>query len=1158
MLRKQRCNIIGQAVGESRQAVARNITEALEAIVAMDTDLKKDLKSVKGDLGTLKGKISELGNGLEGDGKSNELVKDKLEALEKQKEQLEKVTGKPTGSIHMAMGQLEGNFKTHIQKPLNLAVSAVDEAIGTLGGKFDSKQNIAGIFEHIKSKVGEIKGTSTPKAGLEGIAAGLIHSYASGFAHNGKPGFNGIVTGWMEGTLGNNDHVLKPWLPKYVEDRNGKGRSSSEANRRRDEIISVRNGIIKSIEEKFKEAIEQAGQKVKLTDGKIQTTIESVKKACLHFVGELDQKLRDEGIGTLSQMIFEGIQNADKSGKDYLKVAVESTLLGLSATTSQVANEIDSILLGDYRIEKGSKRSIASELDRVVDETRKLDKQLTAATATNQGTDPNVSPAQAVDSKLAVVRKMVESQIENDFRTKVKQELAAAVDNLPTAVGEFNQQAQEQIKAAAKAAITAAAGQISNSADVSDIKLGKHLMEKFEEAHGKIKSGLESQLQGKVDDHIGKDDPPGQQGGTISDLAKNNFTSYEKHVVQEKIKTGNLKGEQGEGLLPEAIGNIKTVGLKELTIIDKNGGAGGVKITDQTFEVPFKEITKQLEEIKKLVDGASFMDDNGRGVKAFLNELKAGLNDKALLGSAKGLETIRSAIDGLQTTTFTKQPAAIGQAVTQIKAQLGELRGKLKNTNKDDVIQRLTDLQSNGLDGKNTWKQVNGQPLSDLGKIHGDLQEQNEQLGNQTKAIDSALRAIAWELPTIKIILDNALVENDLVDNLKKLQHRIGKGKKVGLQAIYNVIAGLQKDPFNTQPKTIEQAKQQIVKELTALRDVLQGRPGEDVINALNDLMDNGLSGKPWKSKNSLKSIEDELQHQQNTLSLQPKNIDQGVAQITGELQRLQKQLNTEVTDKLKKLKEHGLNEGKQPWTFDDKNLNGIQKITTDIVTIKTENVEDVRHYVVALCSAVRHNARDLRDILQEVKEIMLDKELRKIYSDIYNLLFGPLDNVIQLLKKFDKYAAEAAKRIIADLHAFVNKEVKAAEETLIGEARRQYVSNIKEALKLFAQKVEEELSPLPPLINEDLQMGYKGFMIQVEGEICVNINRLKDVKSRELQALSSAFGHFFGTLNEHLRKEIERLKKHGDDEKNSSPPATYCPRLGRGLHLGRWEGQGF
>ncbi|GBE62865.1 hypothetical protein, conserved [Babesia ovata] len=497
------------------------------------------------------------------------------------------------------------------------------------------------------------------------------------------------------------------------------------------------------------------------------------------------------------------------------------------------------------------------------------------------------------------------------------------------------------------------------------------------------------------------------------------------------------------------------------------------------------------------------------------------------------------------------KPAAIDGAVTQIKAQLEELREKLKNENgdKDDVIERLTDLKEKGL-VNGDWP-VNGQTLSGLGKIQEDLKEQNEQLGKQTKIIGDNMtilvRKIKLELAKIGYKLENLNTEEDVMDNLKKLKEKIGQGKAENgnLHGIHNAIKHLHDDPFVNKSTAIDAAKQEIVKELTTLQGVLQGTKGSDVITTLNDLKNGGLSGDKWDKHNknkSLKNIESELNTQQTTLNGQPKNIEDGVQSITGELERLRVTLNTDVTKKLQKLKEHGLNEGKESWTHEGNPDKGLTKITADIATIKTENVDQVKEKLKELCTAIRTEANELSRDLKRMKSDSLD-ELTGIKENLRKLQIRLERGPIKACKEFiDREADKFGRECIAFLTAFVNGQVDTAIEDLTAFARQQCASNIKELLKLFAHKVEEELNPLPPLINGDLQIGYKGFVYNMEGEKGVNINRLKDVKSRELQALSSAFQNFFAPLDEHLREEIERVKKQSDDEKNPSLPKSEEP----------------
>ncbi|GBE62555.1 Extracellular matrix-binding ebh, putative [Babesia ovata] len=369
-------------------------------------ELRHWMKNVKGDLGTLKGKISELGNGLEGDGKSNELVKDKLEALEKQKEQLEKVTGKPTGSIHMAMGQLEGNFKTHIQKPLNLAVSAVDEAIGTLGGKFDSKQNIAGIFEHIKSKVGEIKGSERrKKSGVDGIVA-RFQTYVREVGRNMQ--CQTTLQAWLDKILTHNGVVVYR-LGKFVGDNKG-GQLNGKYNSEK--------GMHDPIKEKTKAKLKAANvygyaesESPVESNGLLTVMLTSLMKFLDAYANKLDGRINVDNNTFVTELVSK-IEGDVKNGNRYsgynnqhLTPTVEAVLAALTANARRTAGEIGSLILSIDRSGQPSEGSIASILDQITPIATKLHGQLEGATKTpGPPTGPNVSPAQAVDSRLQAVR----------------------------------------------------------------------------------------------------------------------------------------------------------------------------------------------------------------------------------------------------------------------------------------------------------------------------------------------------------------------------------------------------------------------------------------------------------------------------------------------------------------------------------------------------------------------------------------------------------------------------------------------------------------------------------------------------------------------------------------------------------------------------------
>ncbi|GBE62818.1 Extracellular matrix-binding ebh, putative [Babesia ovata] len=1152
-----------QAATEAKEKVEQNVRSALQAVVNMDKSLKMDLKGVKdkikegiqrviedmnvltldekvkGDLGTLKRRIEGLKTEVD---KSNGegLVKNELEALKVKKNEL--LSG-AIKNIQDAESQLGQKFQSAIQTPLIQNVTEVDTAIEALGKAVTGKDNvnIVGIFEHIKGEVAAIKGKAGGNTGLEGIVT-KVKGLARAFVNSGGNGFKARVGGWLESILGmgrNNQgkgmKAVTTWIGTYNRNLSAVGRNEGDLK------VQVKNNIMPQLNSQIAEAQKQIA---KVVDGKVVDNLTAIVSACNTFVDKLDAELTNDKIDHLANKIVPSIkgwmngQNVRNFADDQaLRSAVKYSLVALCGGVKQVATEIKSLGTGRF----------GEILDKIKPTVDELYNNLTEATKTGKPPDPADGTAQAVDKKLADVNTFVngkngDDNITSKFKSNVIHELQQKVDQLPGAVNQFNTEAEAQIKNAARTAIDKAAGKISEDGDIT---LGPDLMKDFEEAHGKIRSNLKNRLDKQVDDHIGPDDPPtgGQGGDQKVKLEKGNFPHYEKHVTQPVNDT--LTGEQGknEGSLPQAIGNIKTEVFEKLNMIEPSPRNGKAEITTDTFTGPFTDIKTQLDEIKKLVENkdAQPPGKDADGVRDLLEKLKSALDSGKLEGAEKGLEAIRDAIQKLHDNQFTNQPAAIDLAVTQIKLQLKGLREKLKKDKGSDVIETLKDLNTAGIDGKNgTQWTPNGKPLSGLGKIQYELTYQNKVLPAQTKEIEEALKHIKYQLAVIGVKLRNVGNNDDILNPLQRFKRRIGKNapEPGNLQKIHNEIKNLQEQPFKQHPTEIEQAKDLIKQELTAIQKVLQGTKGSDVIETLNDLKGNGLSGdKVWnvngQDKKGLKSIESDLKGQQTTLSTQPQNIQTGVSQITGELTKLQTQLNTDVTEKLKKLRDHGLTDGKEAWTIDKHSAKGLTQITTDIETIKSKDVDNVKHYLIALCSAIKHNARDLRDILKEVKDNLIG-ELTGIKNNLRQLLSGPAHTAIKDLKALLRFLENGKAQIIRDLHAFVEQEVKEAEETLINEARRQYVSNIKEALKAFAQKVEEELRELPWEIDRDLTVEYKGLMTRVEHGLKNDLNVHKKKGSKTLPLLSSAFMSFYLSLEDHVDREINRF--HDEEQRKKNP----------------------
>ncbi|GBE62992.1 Extracellular matrix-binding ebh [Babesia ovata] len=1102
-----------RAASEAKSLVEQKVTEALEAVVAMDKSLKTDLKKVKddikigidhviktlqvkeldtlvkNDLKTLREKIEKLNNG-------DELVTDNLAALAETKKS---TLDEKAEAIKTSESQLEGKFKQEIQSPLSTKVKAVDQAIERLGGKFNKGgtfNSIQEIFGHIKDKVGEIKGTAgngswdnSGGSGLDGIKS-AVNTYYNAFS--GEYNFEKIVNGWLQGILGKREKRVVEWFKEWTDDHVTDGRPTGKRVLGNDITFDkiFRDKIIDHLKKQLHGEAKAAGGVVgqgKSTDN-ITANIEAVKKGCEDFVKRIDAKLMKGQISTLLQAVRGKVVGKIvklKKGKDEdIDEVLKTILVALRSTSNQVSEELNSVFLNippDISNGDPSPGSIASILDKITPVANKLHENLEAATQQQPpglgASGQNESPAQAVDKRLNAVRQEV-TQLEENFK-KAKQNLEAEVAKLPDAVEAFNKSAEEQIKAAANTAIQKAAAQISDNGDPNTIDLSTK-MPTFNSHFTAITKNLESKLKQQVDKHIGEDDPPGQPSGPAAEkvkLPEEHFKQYQAYVdasgVSDPTRPDELKKLTGQ--LPVAINSISSEGLQKLTeLIDGKGGKA--QITTNTFEEPFGKITTELNEIAGLVDGersdSSFMEgDPNEGIKDFLRNLTSMLRNAFFVNGKKGLHEITKAIEGLHKTPFTTHPKAIDTAVTAIKEELRKLRGKLKKEpsggQDNDVIDDLSEMLSNGLGtGKGKWPTKGSSNLDGLGSIAEELQAQNGKLPGQTKIIGDATQSIINDITTllsnVKMKLGhNIIPNNDIAYYMGQLQKKLGKDVS-------------KQDDDTLQPGKISVGVSQIENELTKLRDRFLKT-------------DNGAT----------------------------RETDKGV-------------LNN-LADVIKEISK-------------DSEASGLSKIKKEIAELNTATVPKVTDYLNKLCNAVTNHAGNAGWHLGQLEERHINEGLKGIENDINTLSTDDLQEAIEMCDKFLTDADEIERNTVKGLEKFVDYEVNDAIEELTKEARQDYVESAKDALKHFALKAESELGELPGEINRDLFVGYKGLMKQMEGERSENINRLRNVQSRMLRALSSAFQNFFAPLDEHLREEIERVKKQSDDEKNPSLPKSEEP----------------
>ncbi|CDR98089.1 hypothetical protein BBBOND_0405730 [Babesia bigemina] len=1118
-----------KAADVAKQTVESKVKDALEAVKAMDTDLKKDLFEVKTNIAEgIKTvieelKVDQLGDKVKEDLKQlrerivnlkdkvdkpsgSGLVEEQLKALGKAKTPLTE----KTSQIKTQTEEMDKKFKETIKDPLDKGLQAVEGEIEKLYGQINpggsataaDKKQLHKIFEHMKKEVAVIKGRAgngvndQNSKGLEGIVTNA-KVLAQQF-HGGKK-FENKVNGFVMEILRENK-IVQGILKKYAQDK-GLGENYTKLDSSGNSPF--RKYIAESLQIHLRDEANAAGKKVEEKFGeadnsreKIQRYITTVKEGLTTFVNEIEKRLKVEqinnlegSIDTLVGTIVSGIVNDIKSrgqprqiqtNDDLLKLAVKRIFMKLIVIVRKVAAEVE--FLGTKVFGK-----ILDTIKPTVDE---LDKNLKAVTDT--GRTPVHGTAQAVDRAIEGVKGMVRSTIEQKFESDVKTPVEQAVQGLEKAVTEYDKQVKEQVREAVKGAIEQAAEEISTDENVT---LGdvRDKMENFNGAYSLIIGGLQGQLSSILDKQLTS------RADKVDINKAAGFKKYTGHV-----STGYTT-DHSYGKMNSAINVIKGEGLNALE--NTIGTTAAQKIEADAFKKPFKAIEIQLSTITDVVtnEGFKFLgdkDESRKGVKVLLAELKDGFDNKPVGESAKGLDAITKAIGELRKNTFSPKSEQIGKAVTEMKSQVEDLKNKLKSDGKDDkdsVINALKDLKDAGL-ASGKWNGKDGRQVGGLQKIEDDLRKQNEELRNQTieigKAFDYTLRELKGMLAQVGLRLHNIIVPDDVMDNLKDIKLKIGRGKNIGLEHIHELIKKLQEGNFTHNPEEIGKAKDEITNKLKKLQDDLQGDKNNDVIETLRDLKDVGLGNGDWKKKNNTKGLEkikNELKAQLDELSVQPDFIDLGIAQITKQLDELRttfqsgnKNPNDDVINRLEDMRRNGLSDETKSWNGKD----GLGKIRSNF---QEQNVK---------LFEARDQIDKATDIVLSHTQSVLKSAEHKLRSDVAN--DDVLDHLEELKRKIGKdgVVEDSLQGIHNKIHELQEREFVVQSKGIV-EAKKHIEEGLQEQRMTLQKNVT---NPLNDLVNKGFGPSENWNYLNAKGfnHIQDNLNTQQDTLSQQPQDIQN------------------------------------------------------
>ncbi|CDR71490.1 hypothetical protein, conserved [Babesia bigemina] len=260
--------------------------------------------------------------------------------------------------------------------------------------------------------------------------------------------------------------------------------------------------------------------------------------------------------------------------------------------------------------------------------------------------------------------------------------------------------------------------------------------------------------------------------------------------------------------------------------------------------------------------------------------------------------------------------------------------------------------------------------------------------------------------------------------------------------------------------------------ELTNLRNnILLNSDKKDVINRLEDLHDAGFANnETWPDQASTKGLETIKQDITNALS----------------------DIQTQVTDNLGILT-----------TFDEAAL---------------KQFEAVKENLTQLCEAIKTEGTYGVDNLRALLNTTIKEKLARIKNKLGELQTFDLSAAIRDAENFLTSADPTAQATITSIRGVVSSNVEEAQNDLITQVNKNYVTSVKAILLEFAEKAEKELAPLPKEITDDLDIGYKGFMNKMEHTFIARVKRIDAVDPQNLadegSSLSKVSSIFKGAVS--------------------------------------------
>ncbi|GBE63252.1 hypothetical protein, conserved [Babesia ovata] len=547
---------------------------------------------IKGDVDSLKDKALELyGHFTVANQEVENLVKQALEAVKAMDAELKQDLFGVRGAINNAIKELAKTLEGNVKSDLGVLEGGIRSAL---------TEHVKKVLQKIQESVGKIKGPGNvgKKTGLEAVKL-KVAELTRAFVNNGRDaGFTYRVDGWLDGILGKDKgsgmESVKTCITKYVEEITQLGKTDVDENKVKEEMKRyIKNqldtdNVIKPAQGKIDEV------KDTIDENNITKNLEAIKEACEEFVKKLDEKIKNgenaDIVTNIVGTIQTGFQLRDKyASRAPLRSAVHTTLIALCSSVKQVATELNSFALVNSK--KPEIESIAENVTSSLADAGTLDSQLGQAT-NGRGSGPG--KVLSTEKTVELAHYNAETYIEAELKQKFPgSNGAAALRAATTPEYQFGDKLMSNFhdthKKLLKGQIASATTGVSHTDDV--------LEQQLKEASGSkvnIQNSEGFRLYKQQVDQSKVDGDPDTLAGALPNKIKEIKTQVENAVkdIEERKKEADGKVDEVRKTLTALYDAVKEVG--------GNLKSNLTTLRDTNIRKNLDGIKKQLENLKEL------------------------------------------------------------------------------------------------------------------------------------------------------------------------------------------------------------------------------------------------------------------------------------------------------------------------------------------------------------------------------------------------------------------------------------------------------------------------------------------------------------------------------------------------------------------------------